>query len=92
MKRGWWKGREIKLEVKGNKMIHVVAEDIIFVVEEKHHFAFRRRGDDLEMILEITLLEALTGGTISIPLLGGHETSLEIDDVIYPGYGKILTG
>lgn len=44
------------------------------------------------LVLEIRVLEALIGGTTSFPLLGGHETSLEIDDVIYPGYVKILTG
>ncbi|XP_061359960.1 uncharacterized protein LOC133304006 [Gastrolobium bilobum] len=89
---GWKKGTTVTFEGKGNERICGYREDIIFFISEKTHQLFRREGDDLELGVEIPLLEALTGGTIPIPLLGGEEMSLIVDDIIYPGYEKIITG
>lgn len=90
---GWTKGTKIKFEGKGNEIPGVpYPADITFVIAEKHHHLFTRDGDDLELVLEIPLLQALTGCTISVPLLGKENMSLTIDDIIYPGYEKILPG
>ncbi|KAG4983160.1 hypothetical protein JHK87_027909 [Glycine soja] len=52
-----------------------------------------REGNDLEICVEITLVNALTGCSISIPLLGGENTGLSFENnVIYPGYEKVIKG
>ncbi|CAL1362437.1 unnamed protein product [Linum trigynum] len=68
--------------------------DVTFVIVEKRHPLFRRVGDDLEIAIGIPLVQALTGCDISIPLLGdsGEVMNLTIDDVIYPGYEKVVPG
>ncbi|CAI0393150.1 unnamed protein product [Linum tenue] len=68
--------------------------DVTFVIVEKRHPLFRRVGDDLEIAIGIPLVQALTGCDISIPLLGdsGEVMNLTIDDVIYPGYEKVIDG
>ncbi|RYR42985.1 hypothetical protein Ahy_A08g039414 isoform A [Arachis hypogaea] len=47
-------------------------------MEEKKHNLFRREGNnDLEICIEIPLVDALTGCSLPIPILGG-----ELDFVI----------
>ncbi|XP_057440102.1 dnaJ protein homolog ANJ1-like [Lotus japonicus] len=89
---GWKKGTKIKFEGKGNDRPNAYREDIVFFISEKRHQLFRREEDDLELGVEIPLLKALTGCTISVPLLGGEQMKLRVDDVIYPGFEKIITG
>ncbi|RHN69440.1 putative chaperone DnaJ [Medicago truncatula] len=89
---GWKKGTKIKFEGKGNERPnYAYSEDIIFYISEKRHQLFKREGDDLELCVEIPLLKALTGCTISVPLLGGEHMDLTLDEIIYPGYQKIIT-
>ncbi|XP_058786946.1 uncharacterized protein LOC131661423 [Vicia villosa] len=88
---GWKKGTKITFEGKGNIRPNAYQEDIVFYISEKGHQFFRREGDDLELCLEIPLIKALTGCTLSVPLLGGEHMNLTVDDVIYPGYQKIVS-
>ncbi|KAH0749031.1 hypothetical protein KY290_028263 [Solanum tuberosum] len=92
VKPGWTKGTKITFEGKGNERLGTSAADVIFVIAEKKHPLFKRDGDNVELAVEIPLVKALTGCTISIPLLGGEKMSLTIDDIICPGYEKIIEG
>lgn len=85
-------GLKITFEGMGNERPGTCPADITFVIAEKKHPLFRREGDDLKIIIEIPLFKALTGCEISIPLLGGENMPLMIDDIIYPGYEKIIQG
>ncbi|CAL5348421.1 unnamed protein product [Camellia sinensis] len=92
VKPGWRKGMKVTFEGMGNETPGTHPADIIFVIVEKRHPLFTTKGDDLELSIEITLLNALIGCTLSIPLLGGENMSLTIDDIIQPGYEKIIVG
>lgn len=92
VKPGWRKGTKITFEGMGNEIHGMYPADVIFVVAEKQHPSFRREGDDIHLEVEIPLVEALTGCTLAVPLLEGQVMSMEIDDVIYPGYEKIIEG
>lgn len=92
VKPGWKKGTKITFEGKGDEKPGYLPADIIFLIEEKRHPLFKRKGDDLEIGVEIPLVQALTGCTLSVPLLGGEKLSLYIDEVIYPGYEKAILG
>ncbi|XP_004502514.3 uncharacterized protein [Cicer arietinum] len=89
---GWTKGTKITFVGKGNERPGAYTGDIIYYISEKKHQLFKREGDDLELCVEIPLLKALTGCTISVPLLGGEHMNLTLDDIIHPGYQNIING
>ncbi|KAI8024671.1 hypothetical protein LOK49_LG02G02851 [Camellia lanceoleosa] len=62
------------------------------MINEKRHTIFKRESDDLELGVEVPLIKALTGCSISVPLLGGEKMTLSFEDIIYPGYEKIIPG
>ncbi|XVE93238.1 hypothetical protein REPUB_Repub01dG0173200 [Reevesia pubescens] len=90
LKPGWRKGTKVKFEGKGDEKPGYLPADIVFSIEEKRHTLFRRQGDDLEIAVEIPLVKALTGISLSVPLLGGETMSIHISDIIYPGYEKVI--
>ncbi|XP_010475989.1 PREDICTED: uncharacterized protein LOC104755332 [Camelina sativa] len=92
IKPGWKKGTKITFEGVGNEKPGYLPEDITFVVEEKRHPLFKRRGDDLEICVEIPLLKALTGCKLSVPLLSGESMSITVGDVIFHGFEKAIKG
>ena len=93
MKPGWRKGTKITFEGVGDEKPGYLPADIVFLIDEKKHPLFRREGIDLEIGVEIPLVDALTGCFISIPLLGGENMGLSFEnDVIYPGYEKVIKG
>lgn len=92
VKPGWKKGTKITFEGKGDERLGTLPADIIFIIDEKRHPLFKREGDDLELGVEVPLVEALTGCTISVPILGGENKSLSFDEILYPGYEKIIPG
>ncbi|CAI9115409.1 OLC1v1016308C1 [Oldenlandia corymbosa var. corymbosa] len=92
VKPGWRKGTKITFEGMGNEAPGADAADVVFTIVEKQHRLYKRRGDDLELVVEIPLVNALTGSTLPIPLLGGEKMILTIDDIVYPGFQKIIAG
>ncbi|KAK1301063.1 hypothetical protein QJS10_CPB13g00676 [Acorus calamus] len=92
VKPGWKKGTKITFEGMGDEKPGSLPADIIFSIAEKHHPLFKREGNDLVLAVEIPLVKALTGCTLSIPLLGGEKTNCVFDEVIHPGYEKVIHG
>ena len=66
-------GKKINMEGKGNMTPGTLPGDVIFVVKEKPHSTFTRRGADLLCEKEISLLEALCGMTYRMKHLDGRE-------------------
>ncbi|XP_048135132.1 dnaJ protein homolog 1-like [Rhodamnia argentea] len=92
VKPGWKKGTKISFEGKGDERPGYLPADIVFSIEEKRHPLFKRRGDDLEIAVEIPLVQALTGCTLSVPLLGGEDMRVPLEEIIFPGYEKAILG
>ncbi|EOA38948.1 hypothetical protein CARUB_v10011360mg [Capsella rubella] len=93
VKPGWKGGTKVTFEGKGNEaMGSSVPADLVFVIVEKEHELFKREGDDLEMAVEVSLLEALTGCELSVALLDGENLSLRIEDIIHTGYVTVIQG
>lgn len=92
VKPGWKKGTKVTFEGKGDEKPRYLPADIIFSIDEKRHPLFTRDGDDLEIGVEVPLLSALTGCSISVPLFRGDKMTLSFDDIIYPGYEKVIKG
>ncbi|XP_044492047.1 dnaJ homolog subfamily B member 1-like [Mangifera indica] len=85
IKPGWKKGTKITFPEKGNQERGVTPADIIFVVDEKPHAIFKRDGNDLVVNKKISLLEALTGQTYTMPTLDGRNLIIPVTDIIKPG-------
>jgi DnaJ family protein A protein 2 len=47
--------------------------DIVFVVQQQHHAVFKRRGADLLMKQEISLMDALCGVNFLVDFLDGKQ-------------------
>ncbi|RID40646.1 hypothetical protein BRARA_J00678 [Brassica rapa] len=93
VKPGWKGGTKVTFEGKGNEaMGSCVPADLTFVIVEEEHEVFKRKGDDLEMVVEVSLLEALTGFELCVALPDGDNMSLKIEDVIHPGYVTVIHG
>ncbi|CAH8357177.1 unnamed protein product [Eruca vesicaria subsp. sativa] len=92
VKPGWKGGTKVTFEGKGNEAMGSVPADLTFVIVEKEHEVFKREGDDLEMVVEVSLLEALTGFELCVALPDGDNMSLKIKDVIHPGYVTVIQG
>ncbi|GAB4862089.1 hypothetical protein Ancab_037342 [Ancistrocladus abbreviatus] len=92
--------RQTQIKFKGecNEKTGEYPSDVVFTVNEKPHPCFRRKddnSDDLEMEVVVPLADALTGHLLTIPLLRkvDHKMmSLEIDEIIHPGFQKIIVG
>ncbi|CAL9239753.1 unnamed protein product [Arabidopsis halleri] len=92
VKPGWKGGTKVTFQGKGNEAMGSVPADLTFLIVEKEHEVFKREGDDLEMAVEVSLLEALTGCELSVALLDVDNMSLRIEDVIHPGYVTVVQG
>jgi len=93
VKPGWRKGTRITFEGVGDEKPGYLPADVVFLIDEKKHPLYRRDGDDLEICVEIPLVDALTGCSIPVPLLGGEIMTLSFEStVIYPGYEKVIKG
>jgi DnaJ family protein A protein 2 len=66
-------GEQFTLHGEGDCVPDVEPGDVIVVIKVKEHPVFKRKGADLMIEKEITLLEALTGVDFSITHLDGRE-------------------
>ncbi|XP_022727075.1 dnaJ homolog subfamily B member 1-like [Durio zibethinus] len=86
IKPGWKKGTKITFPEKGNHEPGVTPADLIFVVDEKPHPIFKRDGNNLVVNQKISLLEALTGITLSLTTLDGRNLMITVTDIVKPGH------
>ncbi|KAK8622275.1 hypothetical protein V6N13_117198 [Hibiscus sabdariffa] len=92
IKPGWTNGTKVTFEGRGDEKPGYLPADIVFSIQEQRHHLFKRTGNDLEIVVEIPLLKALTGCHLAVPLLGGETMSIYVNDIIYPGYEKVIQG
>ncbi|WOL18766.1 hypothetical protein Cni_G27563 [Canna indica] len=91
---GWKKGTKVTFKGMGDEQRgSVAAGDVVFTIAEKEHPRFKRVGNDLVLKVEVHLVNALTGWSFSFPLLTGEKMSCSFQDqIIYPGYEKVIKG
>ncbi|KAG0378463.1 hypothetical protein BGX24_003781 [Mortierella sp. AD032] len=87
IKPGWKAGTKIRFPNEGDELPNGATQDIEFVLEEKPHDTFTRRGDDLIVDLHLTLLEALSGFSKTVKTLDGRTlpVSASSSRVVQPG-------
>tara|TARA_Y100001970_G_C14195903_1_gene838070 strand:+ start:1215 stop:2078 length:864 start_codon:yes stop_codon:yes gene_type:complete len=89
IKPGWKAGQKIKCKGAGDVMLHQPRQDIIFIIQEKPHSFYTRKGDDLQITLKLTLKEALCGTTKQIVTLQKTSLTFRITTIITPGMTKL---
>lgn len=94
VKPGWKAGTKIRFPNEGDELPNGATQDIEFILEEKPHDTFTRRGDDLIVDLELTLLEALSGFSKSVKTLDGRTlpVSASSSRVVQPGQEERFPG
>ncbi|XP_044471135.1 dnaJ homolog subfamily B member 1-like [Mangifera indica] len=90
VKPGWKKGTKITFPDKGNEQPGQLPADLVFVIDEKPHNLYRRDSNDLIVNQKVTLAEALGGTSVSLTTLDGRNLSIDVTDIISPGYELVV--
>lgn len=85
-------GQRIVFSGEGDQEPGVVPGDVVFVVDEKPHAKFTRKGNDLYYECEIDLLTALAGGDVAFKHVSGDYIKFHIlpGEVIAPGALRVV--
>lgn len=85
-------GQRIVFSGEGDQEPGVTPGDVVFVVEEKQHDKFTRKGNDLIYEVEVDLLTALAGGDVAFKHVSGDYVKATIipGEVIAPGATKVI--
>jgi len=97
IKRGWRDGTRLTMSAKDVLKGETCPKSLqgiefVFVISEAKHTLFTRDGDDLIHDASIPLVRSLTGCTLQLATLDGREITVGVNDVITPGYEKIISG
>lgn len=92
IKPGFKGGTRIRYLNAGNEAPKCAPGDVVFVINEKKHTLFSRHGNDLEIVIQLSLVDALTSSTISVPCIDGNHYRLDLPEVINPETVKTITG
>jgi DnaJ homolog subfamily A member 2 len=87
IEKGMKNGQRITMRGEAGYSPGAESGDIVFVVECKQHDVFQRNGDDLVMVKDIPLVEALTGVSFTVRHLDGRKlkVSSKPGTLIHPG-------
>ena len=77
--RGSHDGQRIVLPGEIDFLPNVVPGDVIFILSQRPHKTFTRKGDDLAIRIDVTLDEALSGFRRTIQHLDGRDVTLVLD-------------
>ena len=85
-------GQRIVFSGEGDQEPGITPGDVVFVVDEKPHPKFTRKGNDLYYEAEVDLLSALAGGEIAFKHISGDWIKINIvpGEVISPGEVKVV--
>ncbi len=72
-------GSQLRIAGEGDAGVHGgPTGDLHVVIEVKPHALFQREGNDLSCTVPITLTQALSGGKLEVPTLGGGSASIKL--------------
>ncbi|PIK38174.1 putative dnaJ-like subfamily B member 13-like [Apostichopus japonicus] len=92
VQKGWREGTRITFPKEGDQGPNNIPADIVFVVRDKPHPRFARESNNLVFVAKVLLGKALTGCSVDLPTLDGRLLTIPINDIISPGYEKIVPG
>ncbi|BFZ19273.1 hypothetical protein BsWGS_22312 [Bradybaena similaris] len=92
--KGMRSGQRIPFRGEGDQQPGVEPGDVIIVLQQKEHEVFTRKGDDLFMEHDISLVEALCGLQFNVKHLDDRDLVIQSlpGEVITPGKMKVVVG
>lgn len=85
-------GDTVTLRSKGNTADNRSQGDVIVTFDVLPHKVYRREGDDLVVVVPITLAQALSGVTVSVTTIEGRVIPLLIDETVHPKFRRAIAG
>ena len=94
VEKGMKHGQKIKFSDEADELPGTIPGDVVFVVQEKEHEQFKRKGADLIYTMEIKLTESLCGFVRTITHLDGRVLSIESKpgEIVKPDSVKAIQG
>lgn len=94
IEKGMRHGQRITFKGEADQAPGTIAGDIVFVVQEKEHATFQRKGGNLIMEKKISLVEALCGFETIVEHLDGRHLHIKsiAGEVIKPNQFKAVHG
>ena len=94
VEKGMKHGQKIKFADEADELPGTIPGDVVFVVQEKEHEHFKRKGADLIYSMEIKLTESLCGFVRTITHLDGRVLSIESKpgEIVKPESVKAIQG
>lgn len=89
---GMQEGTKITFPKEGDQGPNAIPADIIFIIRDKKHARFTRDGTNLRYTARVKLVEALSGCSIPILTLDEREINVPVNDIVRPGYTKVVRG
>jgi len=90
IKPGWKEGTKITFEKEGDEIPGQEPADIVFVIQEKPHDRFKREGNDLKMVTNLSLKAALTNPVVEILTLDKRKLRITLPDIVYPNKREVI--
>ncbi len=90
--KGSQDGDRIVFSKQGHEAAAVDSSSLVFIVREKAHPVFTRKGDDLFLVCTVTLKEALTSAPITIRTIQARVIAINFDEVVSPRTRTLLNG
>ncbi|ODQ82762.1 hypothetical protein BABINDRAFT_29688 [Babjeviella inositovora NRRL Y-12698] len=89
---GMKEGEKVVFRGEGDQGPNIVPGDVVFVVDQKPHDKFTRKGDDLYYEAELDVLTALAGGSFAVKHVSGEYLKVEIvpGEFIAPDSVKVI--
>ena len=77
IEKGMKDGQKIRFSGEADELPGTIPGDVVFIVQEKEHETFKRKGADLLTTVELELSEALCGFTKTITHMDGRSLKIE---------------
>ena len=94
VEKGMKNGSKIKFSGEADEAPDTVPGDILFIIQEKEHELFKRKGADLVLSMDLSLSEALCGFTRTITHMDGRVLRIDskAGSVVKPDAVKMIQG
>ncbi|BFZ09425.1 hypothetical protein BsWGS_12464 [Bradybaena similaris] len=92
VKKGWLPGTRVIFSNEGDQFPNTTAGDIVYVLRDKPHPRFQRKGFNLIYVAKVSLAQALLGCEVTVQTLDDKILHIPITDIVSPGYTKTITG
>ncbi|EFJ24401.1 hypothetical protein SELMODRAFT_232411 [Selaginella moellendorffii] len=92
VEKGMQHGQKITFPGEADEYPDAITGDVIFILQEKEHSKFKRKGDDLFTEHKLTLVEALCGFQFVLTQLDGRQLLIKsaAGEIIKPGQFKAV--